>query len=213
MRNFIKVIISIIAVVIILLVVYFIGFYPTRSYERAAVDDEVNIRENLLRDVPQSFSLQRSRIKTSITLTEKEISSLIMANMQPENNVEAVDVVIDDNKLKIYMYTRALGFIPMEVSMHFRAEDREEKSVILMEDYKLGLFNLDKYKLLNRLEESSIMFMEVDAAAGEIVLEDTELGGLIAVTAVTLEEGQFTADLEIRLNNIQDFLKLLRLLT
>lgn len=212
MKNTIKNLIVFVTVLSIIGIVYLMILFPVHKYrENTVVDKSFDVNAMLLKAVPKNFSLEQRKIETTISLTEDELKGLILSEMKKKGNVEGVEISIAKNKIDIYVMQKVWKYFPVELSLLFKSEIKDDKAKLVLENSKIGKLNLDKEKVLDKIKDNKITFFDVRPLAGEIILEDEELKDLIIVKAVRLEEHKASVDIEIELNSIEDFMKLMKL--
>jgi hypothetical protein len=214
LKGIFKSLILLITVVAVIGIVYLIFLYPSHEYAPNKVSDSsVDLKSILTKKLPKNFSLENRRIQTEVEITEEDIESLIMASANKEGNIEAIDVVIENDNLDIFISEKGLKYIPMEVSLFFKSEVKEDKVKLILEDSKLGKLELSKKKVLDKVKNSNINFFDVRPLAGEIILEDSELKSIVTVTDIKLQDSKVSIAIELDFKSIEDFMKVMDMIS
>jgi hypothetical protein len=208
LRRLVRAVLFFAAFIAVLAIAYFALLAPTRDYSKIySAQDIPNINEKILKSMPKNFSLQNRRLKISFSLPEEDISNLIMSNIDAED-IMGVETVIASNKMEIYLCKKLYNLIPVEASVILSSKVEGDVVKLKLDKSKLGKFELDKRKILNELKNHSIPFFEVRPEDGEIILKHRELGSIIKVTELTLEDKTASVEGEIRISSLEDLRKI-----
>lgn len=203
------------AILITLIVIlYMLVLFPVHKYrENITVDEFFNVSAILKKSIPENFSIEDGKIKTTISLTEDELRNLILSELNKNQNIDGVEISIENNQIGIYVKQKAWKYFLTEFSFLLTSEIKDDKVKLILNDAKFGKINLNKEKVLNSVGANKIRFFNVVPLDGEIILEDEELKGLIKVDAIRLSKHKASVDVKLELNSIQDLRKLINILS
>ncbi|MGH4050567.1 MAG: hypothetical protein ACREVX_04320 [Clostridium sp.] len=212
MKNTIKNLFIFITVLAIIGIVYLMVLFPVHKYRaNMVVDKSFDVKAMLLKAVPKNFSLKQRKMETTISLTEDELKGLILSEMKKKGNVDGVEISIANNKIDIYVKQKVWKYFPVELSLSFKSEIKDDKVKLILETSKIGKLDLDKEKVLDKIKDNKITGFDVRPLAGEIILEDEEIKDLIVVKATRLYDHKASVDIEVELNSIEDFMELMKI--
>ncbi|MBC8059762.1 MAG: hypothetical protein H7Y18_03765 [Clostridiaceae bacterium] len=214
MKNIIKKLIVIVSVALVAMItiVYLVVFFPTHEYSKNSVANKpFDVRAMLINSIPKNFSLQNRKIETTISLSEDELKSMILTEVNKKGKVDGIDISIENDKLDIYVRQKSLKYFPTEISIFFKSEVKEDKIKLVLDKAKFGKLNIGKENVLNKIKDNKIMFFDARPSEGEIILEDEKLKDLITIKAIKFKDHKASVDLQIEINSLADFMKLMNL--
>ena len=212
MKKIIRIFLILVTLVSIIAIVYMMALFPVHKYrENTTADKSFDMKAMLEKSIPKNFSIENRKIKTTISLTEDELRSLILSEINNNGNVDGVEISIANDKIDIYVSQKVWKYFPTELNLLFNSEIKDDKAKLILNNAKLGKFNLNKQTVLNRIKDNKIMFFNVMPLDSEIILEDKELKDIITVSAIKFQDHKASVDIEVELNSIEDFKKLINI--
>ncbi|MCM0648120.1 YpmS family protein [Clostridium swellfunianum] len=216
MKGFIKGTIIFIAIIVAAAIMYFTLIYPKHEYPEINTSTTVDIKAQIMRNMPQRFSLTNRKLTISISLSEKDLKNIIASNLNKSENIKALDLEFSGDSINMFLTQEALKFIPYEVSSNVKPVVKNGNITLILNSSKLGRLSLSNETVLNRMSKKNFDSITVHPSSGEITLEYNELSELkniIKISTVKIENNKLTADLEFQFNSMDDFLKVLKLMT
>ncbi len=216
MKGFIKGTIIFVAVIVLAVIMYFILIYPRHEYPTTKTSSNVDIKAQIMKSMPQRFSLTNKKLTVGISLSEKDLKSIIAANLNKSGPIKDLDLVFSDDSINIYLIQEALNFIPYEVSINLKPVVKDGNIAFVLNSSKLGRLNLSKETILNEISKRNSDSITVYPSSGEITLKHNELNELkdiFKISNVKVENNKLAVDLQFEFNSLDDFLKVLRLMS
>jgi hypothetical protein len=198
----------------IIVILYMLVLFPVHKYrENITVDESFDVSAILKKSIPENFSIENRKIKTTISLTEDELRNLILSELNKNENIDGLEISIENNQIGIYVKQKVWKYFPTELTFLLTSEIKDDKVKLILNDSKFGKINLNKEKVLNGVKANKIKFFNVVPLDGEIILEDEELKDLFKVDAIRLSDHKASVDVKLELNSIQDLRKLMNILS
>lgn len=216
MKGFIKGTIIFVAVIVLAVIMYFILIYPRHEYPTTKTSSNVDIKAQIMKSMPQKFSLTNKKLTIGISLSEKDLNGIIAANLNKSETIKDLDLVFSDDSINIYLIQEALNFIPYEVSINLKPVVKDGNIAFVLNSSKLGRLNLSKETILNEISKRNSDSITVSPSSGEITLkynELSELKDIFKISNVKVENNKLAVDLQFEFNSLDDFLKVLRLMS
>lgn len=188
--------------------------YPNHEYSLNSMgSDPVSLQSFLTKKLPKNFSLKNKKIQTEIEISEEDLESLIMSNVNRDEKIQAIDVVIENNNLRIFINQKIMKYIPVEASLLFKPGTEEGKAKLILEESKFGRFKLPRKKILEKMMNADVRFFQARPLEGDIILEDSELKDTLRVTSISFQDNKVLLGVEIEFTSIEDFMKVIDMFT
>lgn len=214
-RKALKTFLIFMTLIAIITILYMVVLFPSHNYRaNTDVDGSFDVSAILKKSIPKNLSIENRNFKTTISLTEDELRSLILSEINKSGrDVDGVEVSIDNNEMNIYVSQKVGKYFPTELSLLFTTEVKDDSVKLILNNAKLGKLNLNVETVLNKIKDSKIRFFNVKPLDSEIILEDQELKSLITANAIKLDQHKASVDVKLEINSIGDLMKLMDLVT
>jgi hypothetical protein len=213
LKGFVKFLILILSVIVILAAVYFILLYPKHEYPKIHTSFKtIDIKSQITKKMPNKFSFSNRKLTFDIELSEEDLKGELVSRLS-NKDFQNVDVEITNDNITVFLTKKAYNYIPYEIILVMKPEVREGQPIIVLNSSKLGRLNLSKEIVLNKVKDLKYTSIDVRPSEGELVLQYNELKDVITINAIKLQDNKLSAELQIEFNSLEDFLKVLNLLT
>lgn len=214
MKSFVKGVLILITLAVVSAVIYLVFLYPNHKYSLNNLgSDPVSLQSFLTKKLPKNFSLKNKKIQTEIEISEEDLENLIMSNVNKDERIQAIDVVIENNSLRIFISQKMMKYIPVEASLLFKPGIEDDKAKLVLEESKFGRFKLSKKKVLEKMMNADVRFFQARPLEGDIILEDSELKDTLRVTNINFKDKKVFLGIELEVTSIEDFMKVIDMFT
>lgn len=214
MKKIIQTILTVIMIISALMMLYIMLFYPKHNYPNiSSIDKEMNVKKLIYNVIPKEFLGQDKKFTVELNISADELKSLIFNNIKKDENIENIDVSIENNNIKVYIIKKYFGLIPVEMYSNAEIESEDYKYKLVFNEVALGKIKVSVSNILEEINKLEIPFMDVKPKLKEIILEDSELKDSISVDSMVGKDGNLKAELSIKFNNLEDFLKVINKLS
>lgn len=214
MKKIIQIISTVIMIIATLMMLYIMLLYPKHKYpDMSSIDREMTVKKLIYNVIPKEFLGKDNKFSVELNVNSDELRSLIVNNIENDEDIENIDVIIENNNINIYAIKKYFGLLPVELHVDVDIKFEDDKYKLLFNEIVVGKINCDVSNVLEEIEKLKIPFMDVRSTENEIILEDSELKDSITVESIVGKEDNLKAELSIRFNNLQDFLKVINRLS
>lgn len=210
MKKIIQIISTVIMIIATLMMLYIMLLYPKHKYpDMSSIDREMTVKKLIYNVIPKEFLGKDNKFSVELNVNSDELRSLIVNNIENDEDIENIDVIIENNNINIYAIKKYFGLLPVELHVDVDIKFEDDKYKLLFNEIVVGKINCDVSNVLEEIEKLKIPFMDVRSTENEIILEDSELKDSITVESIVGKEDNLKAELSIRFNNLEDFLKVI----
>lgn len=214
MKNFIKFVLTVIMIIAALIILYIMLLYPKHKYpDMSSIDKEMTIKSLIYNAIPKEFGGKDNKLTAELNISSVQLKSLILNNIKKDEGIENIDVIIENNNIKVYAIKKYFGLIPIEIQGNVDIKSEDYKYKLVFNEIVVGKMQFGVSSTLDEIKKMEIPFMDVRPTANEIILEDNELKDSITIDSVVGENGNLKAELSIKFNNLEDFLNVINILS